>query len=108
MAKYLFIESRDPFESADATAFSELIQGVANRAHDVTVYLVQNAVLAAREGSKYSDRIAQLVRNKIKVLADGFSLKERAISKPVDGVEVADMDRLVALLLEPGTKAIWH
>jgi hypothetical protein len=44
----------------------------------------------------------------VKILADSFALRERAIPKPMDGVEIADMERLVQLLLEPGTKAIWH
>lgn len=108
MAKYLFIESRDPFDSADAKYFPELVQSVANRAEAVTLALVQNGVLAARPGSNHSEQIAQLMKNKVKVLADGFSLKERAINRPLAGIEVTDMDRLVTLLLEPGTKAIWH
>jgi intracellular sulfur oxidation DsrE/DsrF family protein len=69
---------------------------------------VQNGVLPARKGSKYNDVIAKLVQNRVQVLADGFSLKERAISNLVDGVQVADIDRLVDLLLELDTKAMWH
>ncbi len=61
-----------------------------------------------RKGSKHGETIAGLVKNKVKVLADGFSLKERAIGNLVDGVEIADIDRLVDLLFESGTKAIWH
>lgn len=108
MAKYLVIESRDPFDSSDTAYFSELVQGISNKGNSTTLFLVQNGVLPARKGSKYNEVITRLTRNKVKVLADRFSLKERAISKLVDGVEVADVDRLVDLLLEPGTKAIWH
>lgn len=108
MAKYLVIESHDPFDSSDASYFSELVQGIANRGNETTLFLVQNGVLPARQGAKHNDIIARLVRNKVQVLADGFSLKERAISKVVEGVQVADIERVVDLLLEPGTKAIWH
>ena len=108
MAKYLVIESRDPFDSSDSEYFSELVRGISKRENETIVFLVQNGVLPARKGSKHGDMITKLVRSKVKVLADGFSLKERAIGKLVDGVEVADMDRLVDLLLQPGTKAIWH
>jgi sulfur transfer complex TusBCD TusB component (DsrH family) len=69
---------------------------------------VQNGVLPARKGSKYSTVIADLLKSKIKVVADRFSLKERGIRQVVEGVDTADTDRLVDLLVEPGTKAIWH
>jgi hypothetical protein len=108
MAKYLLIESRDPFDSSDSACFSELAQGISNRGNETTLFLVQNGVLPARKGSKHSEMISKLIKGKVKVLADGFSLRERAIHGLADGVEVASIDRLVELLLEPGTKAIWH
>lgn len=108
MAKYLVIESRDPFDSSDSSYFSELVQGISERGNETTLFLVQNGVLTARKGSKYNDIISKLIEGKVKVLADSFSLKERGIGKLVDGVNPTDMDRLVDLLLEPGTKAIWH
>jgi hypothetical protein len=107
MAKYLLIESRDPFDSSDSGYFSELVQGIAGRGNQTTLFLVQNGVLPTRKGSKHNDVIARLVQNKVQVLADGFSLKERAISNLADGVQVADIDRLVDLLLEPETKLMW-
>ena len=108
MAKYLFIESRDPFDSSDAVSFTELVQGVAARGNETVLFLMQNGVLPARKGSKHSDRISQLLKSKIKVLADDFAVKERAIGKLVEGVETANMDQFVKLLMESGTKAIWH
>jgi len=108
MAKYLLIESRDPFDSSDSQYFPELVQGISDRGNDTVLFLVQNGVLPVRKGSKYCEAMSRLIRNKIKVLADSFSLKERAISNLVEGVEIADMDRILDLLLEPGTRAIWH
>ena len=108
MARYLLIESRDPFDSSDSEYFAELVQGIAKRGNEATVFLVQNGVLPARKGSKYNSLISTLIKSKVKVVADRFSLKERGIRQLADGVDTADMDRLVDLLLEPGTKAIWH
>jgi predicted peroxiredoxin len=108
MAKYLFIESRDPFDSGDSGYFAELVQGVAARGNETVLFLVQNGVLPARRGSKHGDKISQLLKNKVKVLADSFAVKERAIGKLVEGVETAGIDQFVKLLMEPGTKAIWH
>ena len=108
MARYLVIESRDPFDSQDSAYFSELVQGISGRGNETTLFLVQNGVFPARKGSKHNEAISRLVKNNVKVLADSFSLKERAIKNLIDGVQVCDMDRVVDLLLEPGTKAIWH
>jgi sulfur transfer complex TusBCD TusB component (DsrH family) len=108
MAKYLLIESRDPFDSSDSEYFAELVQGIAKRGNEATLFLVQNGVLPARKGSKYNGVIADLIKNKVKVVADRFSLKERGIRQLAEGVDTADTDRLVELLLEPETNAIWH
>jgi len=108
MAKYLLVESRDPFDSSDSEYFCELVEGISNRGNEVTLFLVQNGVFPLRGGSKHSGLITKLLQNSVKILADDFSLRERAIKKPLDGVEVADMGRIVDLLLEPGTKAILH
>ncbi len=108
MAKYLVIESRDPFDSSDLNYFSELVQGIAGRGNQTTVLLIQNGVLPARPGSRYNDGIVNLVRDHAQVLADGFSLRERAIRNVTAGVQTAEIERIVDLLLDPGTKAIWH
>ena len=108
MAKYLLIESRDPFDSSDSEYFAELVQGISNRGNDTVLFLVQNGVLPSRKGSQHSETISKLIQSNVKVVADGFSLRERAIVNLLDGVEVANMERLVDLLLEPGSKAIWH
>lgn len=108
MPKYLFVESRDPYDSADSERFAALVEGSAARGNEATLYLVQNGVLAARKGAVLSERLEKLQNAKVKVVADGFSLKERAINEVADGVEVGDMNTFVNLLLQPGTKAVWH
>ena len=59
MARYLLISSRDPFESADTSAYYELAAGLAREGNEVAVFLVQNGVLTARAGAdvKPVDRI---------------------------------------------------
>ena len=105
---YLFIESRDPFESADSGFFAELAEGVQARGNQTTVFLVQNGAFLARPGSRFNDRIERLLKNKVKVLVDRFALRERAITEVLPGVEAVDMDRFVQLLMEPEVKALWH
>jgi hypothetical protein len=61
MTRYVFIESRDPFESRDTRFVEETAVAVKERGHDVTVFLVQNGVLAARKSADRLGRLAQCV-----------------------------------------------
>lgn len=108
MAKYLLIESRDPFESNDCTQYCQLAEGLAAAGNVVTFFLVQNGVLPARPGAK-SQMLADLVAAGVEVLADDFALAERGISADslVAGVTAAPLDVVVDQLAE-GRKAIWH
>ena len=49
MARYLLIESRDPFDSNDTGFCQDLAKQLAG-GNEVTVFLVQNGVLPARAG----------------------------------------------------------
>ena len=48
MARYVLIESRDPFESRDVPYYYGLANDLAAQGQEVTLFLVQNGVLAAR------------------------------------------------------------
>ena len=108
MASYLLIESRDPFESNDVQFFYELASNLAKEGNKVTLFLVQNGVFPARR-SRRSDGLAAAAKAGVQVLADEFSLRERAIGRDrlVGGVEPAPLEVVVDQLAE-GRKAIWH
>ncbi len=106
MAEYLLIESRDPFESNEVGYYYDLARGLANDGHVVTMFLVQNAVLATRP-SKASAALSALARDGVKILADDFALKERGISQLAEGVTAAPVD-VVVDHLAAGHKTMWH
>lgn len=107
MAKYLLIESRNPWESGDVAYLYGLARDLAGSGNEVTLFLVQNGVMPARKGAR-DDGLAELA-GKVEVLAAGFSLRERAIGRDavMQGVTVSDVDAVVDLLAG-GAKAIWH
>jgi sulfur relay (sulfurtransferase) complex TusBCD TusD component (DsrE family) len=114
MARYLVIESRNAWESADVPHAFGLVKDLATAGHDVTVFLVQNGVMPARKGAKeaaFAGLVASAggVKGKVRVLADDFSLRERGIEKGAlaAGVEASSLDEVVDLLAS-GVKAIWH
>ncbi len=109
MAKYLLIESRDPFEFADADYFYGLARDLAQRGNDLTFFLIQNGVLVARKGAQ-AGQLAGLQQAGAKVLADEFSLRERGIKRDAlaPAVTVSEIGALVDMLTEDGRKVVWH
>ena len=111
MAEYLLVESRDPFEYADAAYFYHLAADLCRAGNTVTFFLVQNGVIVARKGVEQSPVAAlRQAAPDVTILADDFSLRERAIApdRLADGVAPSDVDALVERLAVPGVKAIWH
>ena len=109
MTKYLFIESRDPFDSRDVGFVADTAVHLKQHGHDVTVFLMQNGVLAARKNAKLSC-LGQLAEAEVRVLADDFSLGERGIRRAElhSVVNQSNVDALVDMLVDENTKAIWH
>jgi len=109
MTRYLFIESRDSFESRDAQFIVQTASALKQRGDDVTVFLVQNGVLAARKNARAS-HLPQLAEIGVNLLADDFSLRERGIRGEEINREIREssIDNLVDMLVQDNTKAIWH
>jgi len=106
MAQYLLIESRDPFESNDVSYYCDLARGLMEAGNQVTLLLVQNAVLAARPLAR-SPALRSLISSGITVLADDYALQERGITKLLDGVQIAPIETVVDHM-EAGHKTLWH
>ena len=108
MSAYLLIESLDPFESNDVAHYYDLAAGLAREGNEVTLFLVQNGVLAARRSAR-SDALRTLAGLGVEVLADEFSLRERGIraDRLASGVKSAPLD-VVVDQLAGGRKALWH
>ena len=107
--RYVFIESRDPFDTSDVDFVADTAGTLRRRGRPVTVFLVQNGVLGARAGARGST-LGALTAGGVEVLADDFSLRERGIDarEMTPGVRETSIDTLVDLLIQPGTKAVWH
>jgi sulfur transfer complex TusBCD TusB component (DsrH family) len=108
MSKYVLIQSKSPWESGDVAQFYALARELNKAGADVTCFLVQNGVMAARTGAKDA-AFDQLLGGSVRVLADDFSLRERAIGRETlkKGVNPGPIDEVVDLLAG-GAKALWH
>jgi sulfur relay (sulfurtransferase) complex TusBCD TusD component (DsrE family) len=106
MTGYLLVESRDPFESKGFSQRCELALTLLTEGGDVTVFLVENAVLGARAGAK-TPGLEKLAKAGVRVLADEFALRERGITDIAPSVASTGIDTLVGELTR-GTKTLWN
>lgn len=103
--RYLFIESRSTRESPDVTALLDLAGRLREAGHEVTLFLVQNAVVAAAGAG----RLRALLDLGVEILADDLSLDCRGLGPvPPDGVRRSGVAELVRLLMSGGVVASWH
>lgn len=107
MAKYLLIESRDPFDCAEVARDFEIAVNLTKEYNEVTLYLVQNGVLAARRAASPAG-LEAVLRSRVEVCCDEFSLKERGIPPGglMPGIRPAALEMVVDQLAD-GRKTIW-
>jgi len=108
MSGYLIIESHDPLETREERCTFGLAADLARAGHAVTLFLVQNGVAPARRGVR-CDSLGLAVKSGVQVLADEFSLRERAISSDhlAPGVLKAPIGAVIDQM-EEGRKTLWH
>ncbi len=109
MAQYLLVESKG---ALDGVQYSfDLAQQLRDLKHTVTIYLVQDAVFAARKSFEAGKSLIKEAKAKnLTLLADEVSLRQRGLTKDrlSDSVRVSNMKELVDLLMEKSDKVIWH
>ena len=82
MANYVFIESRDPFESRDTDFVTEAAGGLRRLGNDVVVFLIQNGVLAARKDA-HSNYLSQLAEADVTKQFAGKIVSEQANTRGI-------------------------
>jgi sulfur relay (sulfurtransferase) complex TusBCD TusD component (DsrE family) len=108
MTSYLVVESRDPFESNGFARRCELAAALRADGASVTVFLVENGVIAARASARLRE-IEQLAKSGVAVLADEFSLCERGIAQDAlaAAVKPVALDAVVEQMAA-GAKVLWN
>ena len=105
MAKYFLIESRSPFDSAEVNNNYQLASDLASKGNEVSLFLVENGVLAARSTAEIND-FSKLTN--VNLFADDFSLRERGISpnELKSTIKVAGISIVVEAMAQ-GSKTMW-
>lgn len=108
MSRYLFVQSQDPFTEVRTRAQFDLARRLAEAGQQVRMLLVQNAVIAARQGAR-CDAYEALGRHGVALLADQLALEQREIAPDQlkSGIAPAGIDVVIDALLA-GEKVIWN
>lgn len=81
-----------------------LVGGLHEAGHDVSLFLVQNAVtMTGRIGE-----LLDLARAGVTVWADDHSLATRGLQAPRDGIKLGGVSDVVRILTTPGVVPVWH
>lgn len=106
MRSYLLIESRSDEESPEVTALRYTAVGLRTAGHQVTLYLLQNAVLCGLG----RPTVPELIEAGVEVWIDDFSARNRMLSGlPLPaGSRLGAMPDLVRMLMRPGIIPVWH
>ncbi|HEX9756409.1 MAG TPA: DsrH/TusB family sulfur metabolism protein [Nitrospiria bacterium] len=108
MARYLIVDSRDLQEYSSGRYIQNLAGKLQGKGNDVTLFLIENGVLAARKGNEFGKGLTDLTKQGAKVFAEDVSCKARGISDMGDGISQANMDQLADLIIEGSDKVIWY
>jgi len=108
MSHYLFIDSRDAFESRDTEFVLATAGALRRNGNSVTLFLVSNGVLAARRHAP-ERYLSVASAGGVDVVADEFSLLERGITADElhPAIRTSNVDEIVDMLAA-GAKALWH
>ncbi|MGK2741186.1 DsrE family protein [Tepidicaulis sp. LMO-SS28] len=109
MTQYMFVCARDLFESANEVGDTfKIAADLLASGNGVTVFLLQNGVFAAGAKAK-APELQELINTGVRVLADDFSLRERAITggELRAGVEIAPIECVVDALAN-GVRTLWY
>jgi sulfur relay (sulfurtransferase) complex TusBCD TusD component (DsrE family) len=108
MGQYVMIESRAGFGDESSRRYRELAAGLAREGNEVTLFLVENGVLAARARAQPTG-LAEAASAGVAVRADEFALRERAIGSDglAPGITSAPLGNVVEAM-GAGAKTMWH
>ena len=108
MAKFLIVESRDLMEYRDGEFALGLAEQLKKKGHEATLFLVENATLAARKGSEAASKLTTLAKGGVKILAEDISLQVRGVTERAEGVSESNMETLAELVLNGSDQVIWY
>jgi len=108
MARYLIVDSRDLTEYTSGNYIRKVAGKLKEDGNEVTLFLIENGVIAARKGSDVGKGLTDLSKRGTKIMADDISCKARGVAQLAEGITQASVDQLADLITEGSDKVIWY
>ncbi|HLG22098.1 MAG TPA: DsrE family protein [Candidatus Manganitrophaceae bacterium] len=108
MARYLIVDSRDLTEYTSGRYIQKVAGKLKESGNDVTLFLIENGVIAARKGGEIGKNLSDLSKRGAKVVADDISCRARGITQLAEGITQGSVDQLADLIVEGSDKVIWY
>lgn len=108
MAQYLIVNSRDLQEYSSGQYIQDLAGKLQQKGNTITLFLIENGVLAARKGNEMGKNLTALTKQGTKVMAEDVACRARGITEMGEGITQSNIDQLADLIIEGGTKIIWY
>lgn len=100
MTSLLLVLTKDPYSTEIPDLVLDIGLDAKGKGCDVCLYLIEDGVTAARSGG-YSEKIAKLQSQGIKVYADDKSVAARGLEGKIkEGVEIKDIEVLFDFIMD--------
>lgn len=108
MGRLLVVDSRDLTEYAKGPSLPLLVEELCRQGYDVTLFLVENGVIAARRGAAAGLSFDALSGTGVHILADDVACRARGIRELASGVCLSDLDHLADKIAEGFDNILWY
>ena len=108
MKHYLIVGSRDLTEYVNGANVPLMVNGLREKGHGVTLFLVENGVVAARQRSKAGKVLNGLIENGAEIFAEDVSCRARGIEHLEGAIRLSNLDSLADLIAEGFDNIVWY
>lgn len=102
----VLLTSRDPLRGGDGPVATTTAGRLARDGHDVTLVLLEDAVVLARTGHLHAQRLLDAVSAGVRVLVEEEAARRRAVPLG-DDVKTTEFGEVVDLLMQWSDRAAW-
>ena len=100
MSNLLLVLSKDPYTTETPDLVLDIGLNAREKGNDVTLYLVEDGVTAARK-SEFGNKLAAAHKKGIKIYADDKAVLSRSLTnKLISWVEVKEIGTLLELIMD--------
>ncbi len=100
--------SRDLTEYVNGKYVPLVVEELRAKGHDVTLFLIENGVIAARDGSKAGKVLNGLSDKGARVYAEDVSCRARGVQTLASGISFSNLDFLADSIAEGFDNIVWY